>query len=96
MLTRLAETLGEEANMTSRLADIARLMNRTATVNGTRPVDIHVTRDPAGDVLYVRFGDFTGRAANTIEVSDTVNADYNARGQLVGVEVFGLSGNEGK
>lgn len=51
-----------------------------------------VTFDPEADAIYVAFGPRrAGDVARTVELGDERQADYDAEGNLLGVEFLGVS-----
>lgn len=49
-----------------------------------------LTHDPHGDVLYI-YVQKNGKIAKTLNVTQDVNMDFSAEGQLIGVEVLRAS-----
>ena len=52
-------------------------------------MEYRVTYDPVADALYVKVMD--GTVADSVEIRENVVADFNGKGEIIGVEVLNFS-----
>ena len=51
--------------------------------------ELHITYDPAADTLYIRSKD--DEVADSVEVGGGITVDYNAKGEVIGLEILNFS-----
>ncbi len=51
--------------------------------------ELHITYDPTADTLYVRTKD--DEVDDSIEVGEEIIVDYNAKGEIIGLEILNFS-----